>query len=435
MLNEELINVESYFENKNEILIKVFDFKGLYENIKAIEDNGYKLENNQGNIYIFNGKKKVKLEVLKNILLNIPVQMPDYKNSMVNIVSSIAKYYHKESKYESMEILDNELSKGYKHVIFMILDGLGPYIINQVLDDSAFLKKYLVKTISAVFPPTTACAIPASASGLLACDTGWLGWENHFDELDKDLVMFTGVDYYSGEPTGIDVRKKYLPYEDYFKDFDTFVSDLEPSFKTGGFDTFKELLDKLLKITNEQDSSFTYVYWDEPDGTLHQDGVCGDNTKVVIKQLNDNLERIKDKLGKDTLLIITADHGHQDVYPINFNEFLDLKKMLICNPSNEGRALCFRVKEECNALFKATFNKYFSSIYDLYTKDEFINKGFLGRSNDIHPRLLSFLGDYIAIAKSNVYFIYNNASFVFKSAHAGYTKNEMETPLILYSNK
>ncbi|MBS1476855.1 MAG: hypothetical protein HP024_02780 [Acholeplasmatales bacterium] len=45
-----------------------------------------------------------------------------------------------------------------------------------------------------------------------------------------------------------------------------------------------------------------------------------------------------------------------------------------------------------------------------------------------------FLGDFIAIANNELHFEYvdsKDKSPHFKSAHAGITKNEMETPLII----
>ena len=50
--------------------------------------------------------------------------MPDYTNSMVNLTSSIKKFYGLESKYQTSSKLDSYLDKNYKHIVFLILDGL-----------------------------------------------------------------------------------------------------------------------------------------------------------------------------------------------------------------------------------------------------------------------------------------------------------------------
>lgn len=432
---QDLNNIESWFETEEGLKISMFSFKDFYSNVKIIEDGGYKFVGEANLTYEFVKDKKLSLSIATG-KEDLETQMPDYNDSMVNITASIAKYYGKESTYKSMDDLDIYLhKKRYKHVFFLILDGLAPYIVDKCLDKEDFLKKYNQRNISAVFPSTTACSIPCSTSGKLSTETGWLGWENYFKELKLDLVLFTGTNYITGNPTGINVRKDYLPYDDYFASFDVEVFDLEPAFKPNGFEDFKGMANKMVEISKHQKDTFAYCYWDEPDGTLHDTGTDSKASYDVIRDLSKTLDSIKDKLGDDSILIITADHGHQNVHPIFLYEFEDIISLLKHTPSNEGRCLCFEVSEDKHQEFKDLFNKYFSSLYDLYTKEDFINKGFLSDENhrNINPRLNEFLGDYIAVAKSNYYFQYVEKDFVFKSAHAGLTKNEMETPLIIFS--
>ena len=434
MINE-LENVSSYIEDENSIIIELFDFSSLFTNIKILEKFGYEFVGDNGNFeFIMSGKKKVTFKVLGG--QNYEIKMPNYDNCMVNIASSFINFYGGKSQYKTLEKLDTYLKNKFKHLAFIILDGLAVYAIENILDKHNFLRKNMVDKISAVFPPTTACAIPCSASGKLSLETGWIGWENYFDDINLDLVMFNGIDYKTGKRTGINVRQKYIPYEDYFQKFDTFVSDLEPSFLPNGFETFGLMLETLNQIQNAKEKSFTYAYWTEPDATMHQFGTDAAETKRVIIDLNDKLEDFINKMNKDSLLVITADHGHLNVNKIKLYEFEDIMECLERTPSNESRALCFKVKENKKEQFVKLFNKYFKSIYDLYSKEEFLEKGFLGDVNEFgkHPILDMFIGDYIAVAKSNYYFEYvkMEEEFTFKSHHAGLTKEEMEVPLIIY---
>lgn len=439
MINLHINGIQSYFETENEINIELDSFDNFIKTNEYLHEIGYVLKGVVSDLkYEYIGEKMLFLKIEKSPLFDQKVVMPDYSNSMVNIASSISKYYNRNTNYPSIKSIDNLLNENKpKHVCFVILDGMAPYIMSKALKKDAFLNRYMVQPISAVYPPTTACAIPCSASGKLSIETGWIGWENHFKKLNLDLVMFMGVNYLTGAYTGINVRKDLLPYDNYFKDFDTYVSDLEPIFLPNGFDSFPKLLNKLVEITNTKEKSFTYAYWDEPDATLHKFGTDSEKSFKEIERLNNDFESIIDKLPKDTMIIITADHGHIDVERIKLYEFKEIMDMLKRNPSNESRCLCFEVKEEYKNVFSNTFNKYFKTIYDLYSRDEFLAKGFLGDITKYkkHPIIDEFLGDFVAVAKSNYYFEYVKPvnEFVFKSHHAGLTKLEMEVPLIIYN--
>ena len=45
---------------------------------------------------------------------------PNYEDSIMNVSNSILKYYKVKNKYPSIKELDDELSKGYNHIIWTI---------------------------------------------------------------------------------------------------------------------------------------------------------------------------------------------------------------------------------------------------------------------------------------------------------------------------
>lgn len=436
MLIDELKDVKSYFENDNEINIVLNTFDYLEHNEKSILANGYHFKEKKNRIFYYENKTKIVMLSICNNNLKTSRLMPDYTNSMVNLTSSIKKFYGLESKYQTSSKLDSYLDKNYKHIVFLILDGLGPYIIKEALKPGDILYDNLKETISAVFPPTTACAIPCSASAKLALETAWLGWENYIKEIDRNIVLFTGENYVTKEPTCINLKKGLMKYDEYFYSLGVDAKDFEPNFRPGGYETFDDLLKGLKKHISKDVSTFTYAYWGEPDSTLHLYGVGSPEANSVIKSLNDSLAKCLKGMKDDTLVIVTADHGHQNVINTKLYEYKDLYAMLERMPSNEGRSLTFKVKKEFHQQFKVKFEHYFSDYYDLYSKDDFLKLGFLGDINKFgyNQRLDDFLGDFIAIASNELYLEYvdfKDDAFHFKSAHAGITKNEMETPLII----
>ncbi len=434
---ELLDDVLSYFETEEKIRMELKSYDSLYYDIQTIKNMGYRfLGVDENGVFRLENKKIVEISIPNNNPCKKTI-MPDYKKSMVNITASIMKHYGKPSNYESFKPLDEILNNNYKHILFLILDGLGYNIIKEIMSPGDFLYDNIFTSLSAVYPSTTACAIPVAANAKLCLETGWLGWQNYIRELNKNVVLFNGNDYVTGESLGVDIRKNYLPYEDYYKRLGVKYYDLEPSFNPNGFADFNDLLKTFIKIQNSDEKTFTHAYWTEPDTTFHINGVHSSAAFLKLKSLDNSLKNILSQIGDDTLVIITADHGHQDVEAIKLYEFEDIMKMQKRLPSNEGRCLCFTIKDEYMEEFPILFNKYFKNIYDLYTKDEFLSKGFLGdtKKYGVHPRLNDFLGNYIAVAKSSYYFEYVKSDITFKATHAGLTLDEMITPLIIYSRK
>lgn len=402
---------------------------------------GYKLKSISKNEVKFINKTDEKIFILKDyITTDNVVYMPNYNNSILNIDAAIRKYYGLSYDYKPNEILDEMLSNNnYKHIAIMLLDGMGSYIIDKNLNKSSFIRKNKVCDINAVYPPTTACAVPALCSGLEPIRTGWVGWSNYFSEVDRFVVMFRNQEYFTGESLNINIEKDILPYKKFYKDFNTHVFELGPEFTESKCKTFKEMCDRYVEEINKYPSSFCYMYWDEPDIVMHINGAYSVEAKEEIKMIDKVLASLNDKLPEDTLIIVTADHGHIDVKPIYLANFKDVLSLLERVPSNEGRCAFFKVKPFKKRKFVKLFNEYFSEFFTLFTKEEFIKEGYLGEEIDkMNYKIPSFIGDYVAVAKKNYYFNFNptlyDESFdemIFKSHHAGITANEMVIPFIV----
>ena len=92
------------------------------------------------------------------------VVFPDYKNSILNLISSILKYYNVDTKYNGINELDSGLEKKYKNVVLIILDGLGDKILSNISPNGFFIQNRKRK-ITSVFPSTTVAAMTTYYSG------------------------------------------------------------------------------------------------------------------------------------------------------------------------------------------------------------------------------------------------------------------------------
>ena len=92
------------------------------------------------------------------------IVLPDYENSILNLINSILHYYHVETKYNGIDILDKKLEKKYKNIVLIILDGMGENILNRI-SPNGFFKKHQERKITSVYPSTTTAAMTTYYSG------------------------------------------------------------------------------------------------------------------------------------------------------------------------------------------------------------------------------------------------------------------------------
>ena len=352
---------------------------------------------------------------------------PDFNNSLINITSSIQNHFGFNSSFSTLPILDKYL-KGSKHVVLLVLDGMGLDIMESNLPDDAFVRKHLVSKVTSIFPPTTVAATTALRSGLLPGVTGWVGWQQYFEKLDVNISLFRNVDYYTNEPLDSNIINEeigFIPFATKFKH----SYELFPHFVDGGFQDFNLLCNELKRITYLDEENYTYAYWDKPDALIHEYGCYNDIIKDNLHSIDEALKNISQELGPDTTLIITADHGLLDVKEIYINSFTEVTQYFVHKPSIEGRAMAFHVNDK--EAFRQTFNKYFKSYFDLYSYEEFLALKLLGEEV---TKAKKYLGDFIAIAKREYFINPKSVEGIFTAAHAGITKAEMLVPLIIYKS-
>lgn len=358
-----------------------------------------------------------------------------YENSLINLAASLLKHYNAFIEYKTLKVVDEYLNKGYNHVILMVLDGLGINIIKAHLDENDGLRKNIKHVANSVFPPTTVAATNAILSGKPSFVSGFVGWMQYNQFADAHEVVFFGYDYYDANKiVSPQLQQNFLKYENILdkikkKNEDLHVEVVFPSFhKTNGYETFDDQLNRLLMITQKK-KSFTYCYSDQPDLTIHQNGIYTDEVKRCVKSINASYERFLREIKDDVLVIVTADHGLIDVEPIKLYNYNDVVKTFIRKPALEARATAFFVKEEEKKNFEKLFKKYFKDDFLLLSREELYETNLLGYG--VKNSLLdSFIGDYLAIAVKNKMFVLCDRE-PFKAHHAGLTKEELEIPIII----
>jgi predicted AlkP superfamily pyrophosphatase or phosphodiesterase len=291
------------------------------------------------------------------------ILFPDYTNSILNVTSTILKHYGADSIYPQIPVLEESLKVDSKHVLLVLLDGMGINIINKYLKPDDFLRKHVKKIITSVFPPTTVAATNAVLSGLPPYSSGYLGWIQYFKREKTNHVVFLDHDFYDEKRvfTG-SLRDEYLKYQTIFEQIeakrpDVKTYELFPSFRINGYSSFAKQVDYAIEITKKDETNFSYIYWTEPDMTQHDHGIDSKATKDMLVSLNKEVERLSQHVAKDTTMIVIADHGLTNVKGIDLFDNLELLSCLKRKPSIETRAATFFVKPFRKKRFRGLFNQ------------------------------------------------------------------------------
>ena len=374
--------------------------------------------------------------------------LPNYQHCILNTITSILKYYHVETKHASLESLDKKLEKRYKNVVFIVLDGMGEHILNTT-SKSGFFSEHQIDCITSVYPSTTTAALTTYYSGKPPYETGWIAWSQYFKEYGRAIDMLSHKESYLKEDISkakINVFQSVVNYIPIFEKIENASKNVKayeivPTYsdkrskRSIRADNVEEMIENIERLCELSGEKFIFAYSDNPDGLLHKYGTKSEEAKHFVIETENKIKTMCQNLGEDTIVIISADHGHKDIEKsytlLDYPEILECLYMPI---SLESRVIGFWVKENRKEEFEKRFNEKFKDEFWLMTTDEFLNKNFLGLGEK-HPKIEEFLGNYIALSISGsmikIETFLADGKPVKKSTHCGLTKEEMEVPVIV----
>ena len=357
----------------------------------------------------------------------------NYNECLTNLACSIRKYFGLSYNHKTLKYIDEILdAKKPKNVVVILFDGMGSRILDRVLDDNSFFIQNRFKEITTVFPATTTAATTSIRTGFNPIEHGWLGWNTYIAPINKTITLFSNSEKGKEEVCKefLDVKNKLInkTIVDEINELGNYKAiELFP-FGENKYNSLDDMLNIIETETKKEGKKYIYAYDEEPDHSMHNFGPDSKETKDLITIRNEKVQELCNKL-TDTIVIITADHGHIKVDHIFLNDYPELLNMLERTTSIEQRAVSFKVKKEFLEIFKIKFNKLFGDYFSLYDKNDIINSKLFG---DGIPNELfdDAIGDFIAIANSNKCLITDGDNVLF-SQHAGYTDDELFVPLII----
>ena len=360
------------------------------------------------------------------------IQYPDYRNCTTNIPCSVLAHFGITPDVPTFAPMDKLLcEKEYKNIVVMLLDGMGTNVMEKHLSPDGFFRQHFICNMSSTFPPTTVASTTSVLSGLYPSQTAWLGWVGYFPDIQRNIIYFLNKDNDDKEAEfSENIANKYLPYENIIDRLNSAGKKayIVSKFAEGGenIKCFDDICRQVENYCAKDGRKYIYAYCDEPDATLHHEGIGSAAADKVVNELEAAVKALADKL-EDTLLMIISDHGHINIENKTLTDYPDICECLLRMPSIEARAVNMFVMPDKKELLPKLFKKHFGREFLVLSKEEVLERQLFGEGTP-HPRFEEMLGDYLAVAVGNT--ALNTYARDYKSNHAGLTPEEMTIPFI-----
>ncbi len=360
----------------------------------------------------------------------------DYQSGLLQVSAAIHNYYGIATGYHGDDTVSAWLhDHGFRCVIVLLVDAMGSTILDNLLARDTFLYQYRAKSVMSVFPPTTTAATTSLLTGKSPAENGWLGWNQYFEELDDEVILFLEQSYYGKEKYSGFVQET-LPVRwlmDRLQEKGIHAESVWPSFgKENPCHTFAELCDKTRELSQNTDVQFIYAYWDGFDDLMHMHGTEAPVVRRTLRHIDEEITHMAYSLPEDTGLLVLADHGMVDIESYDLSKDKELCATFRHKPALEQRATAFYIREDKYTWFEELFHKRFGNAFELLRQQEVLQKKVFG-PGIIERHVPQFVGDYLAIANTPLSLIYGKKPM--KAHHAGGMEDELMIPLILYPQR
>jgi len=402
-------------------------------------------------------------------------ELPDYDGGgLVNVAATVLDLCGARTPSDPPPLrgVDPALLQGVRNVLVVLCDGLGSGQLQRLAKagDIPFLARILERAArgdaaqlieaTTIFPSTTAAAITTLQTATTPQEHGNIAyflWLEEFAVVAQMLRWGPAAQRRGSffDDRAIDPRafakvpsihkairehggRSYIVEPEIFRNEAmtrmhaaeaTYVGYLLPS-------TMGVRVRQLLDGRAEDDSPlYIYAYWAGVDTVAHWYGPRGPEQAAEAALLDRDLERaLGDRGSGDTLVIVTADHGHASVDP---DRLIDLEadrelRALLRNPIAGEPRLVFLHTDHA-AEVKAYLEHAYPGAFLLIDRDEAIEAGLFGRGDPTLARkrvgeVLALIGDDRGATVVRV----DGQTVLHRGSHGGMTADEMRIPVLLW---
>lgn len=340
-----------------------------------------------------------------------------------------------------------------RHIVLLVVDGLGLQALEK-LPLSSSMRRYVIGSLSSVFPSTTASAITTFMTGCAPSQHGLTGWHVQLAELGQMLAILPMTVRGRGEALAFpveDLPPRLFPYPTLFQQMKRESLVVAPQriagspfnawhargASTRAYATLPELFGHLSDLLTEADTPrYIYAYYPDLDSASHHFGCASDQAVEVLFALDKAFEEfLATAEGVDASLIVTADHGFIDSPPervVCLDDHPQLAMWLAQPLSGERRVAYCHVDPTHRAAFADNVRQNLAHCVALHASADLIRAGWFGPPPH-HPQLLARVGDFTLVMKDNwtiTDWLPGEKRYSLVGVHGGTSLDEMRVPLV-----
>jgi len=375
-------------------------------------------------------------------------------------------------------VLPASLTSDVKTVVLVVADGLGhvqlrreiqagnaPHFAELIARADKNDPRVTYAAITSVFPTTTVAALGTVNSGVPPTHHGLLGYTLYLPEFQMvaEMIRWGPLNRrisFSDPEFGQAPEAFFWPETMYGR---LHAAGVERTFAvnpTGfagtaltrmlhqhasyaGYIATSSLGPIISRIVHEStEVTYVYAYWPTVDTIAHIIGPLtpehGSEVAALDFQFGRLLQSLRDR--DDTLVLLTADHGHVDTQPedaISFADHPELLAMLKATPAGERRAVYLHPKPGALGDVAAYARERLRDVAPMLLRDDAVELGLFG-PGELPERAAGRIGEVLLFPRDGLQLVapveYADGSQprgpVFRGLHGGLTPDEALVPLL-----
>ena len=397
--------------------------------------------------------------------------MPDYDGGgLLNVPATVLDVLGARDAGDAPPLvgLDPALCEGVRQVIVILADGLGWWQLEMFCDkgDTPFLadlrerarRRESAQLLEAttVFPSTTAAAIttmntartPLEHGNLayflwleeFAQVTAMLRWGpankrrgSYFDDPAVDPLRYVLVPSIHARLRDRGIASYVVEPEIFRFEAMTRMHAAEANFL--GYVVPSTMGVRLRGLLEAPRPSYVYAYWSGIDTVSHLYGPRSDEAAIEATIFDVAVRHaLADRTAGDTLVLLTADHGHATTDPDKMLDFVgdeELRALLRNPPAGEPRLVFLHTDHPTEV--RAHIDRKWPGQVTLLDRDELIDAGLFGQGDSLIARRR--IGEVVALLDRDLsasIMKVDGQTIRHRGSHGGMTADEMRIPVLAW---